>query len=303
LVINDLNGNGILDDPDLVEFGLCTASFVGPRVLLTAAHCTYSHERGGWPDWFVLWPGTNGPDHVPYGFVHAERWYSTTGWIEQQDFLYDFGFVVLPDSEDVGYDTGWFEIGVLTDASLTPPDLWATTIGYPGDKPEGTQWTTAVPTLDEVDTDQFTSQLDQLGGQSGSPIFRQSDEAIFGVISHGTESAQGNFNVSRRMTQDVIGMGNAICEQEGCEIDYFIEQDELTPTPTVTPPAAPTPTPPPTQTPQPTPTPGERPTGPAQPIAGCEYFDATGHNLCEPFLSYWRNNGGLGPVCKVRSIP
>jgi hypothetical protein len=26
---------------------------------------------------------------------------------------------------------------------------------------------------------------------------------------------------------------------------------------------------------------------------GCAYFDATRHSLCEPFLSYWRDNGGL----------
>jgi hypothetical protein len=26
---------------------------------------------------------------------------------------------------------------------------------------------------------------------------------------------------------------------------------------------------------------------------GCAYFDVTRHSVCEPFLSYWRNNGGL----------
>jgi uncharacterized protein YkwD len=26
---------------------------------------------------------------------------------------------------------------------------------------------------------------------------------------------------------------------------------------------------------------------------GCRFFDVTGHTLCEPFLSYWGNNGGL----------
>lgn len=28
-----------------------------------------------------------------------------------------------------------------------------------------------------------------------------------------------------------------------------------------------------------------------QPKAGCQYFHETGHNLCEPFLSYWRSKG------------
>ncbi len=28
-----------------------------------------------------------------------------------------------------------------------------------------------------------------------------------------------------------------------------------------------------------------------QPQAGCQFFDTTGHTVCEPFLSYWRNHG------------
>ncbi|CAN5601281.1 hypothetical protein BH23CHL2_BH23CHL2_21220 [soil metagenome] len=32
---------------------------------------------------------------------------------------------------------------------------------------------------------------------------------------------------------------------------------------------------------------------PAEPQEGCDYYDETGHNLCEPFQSYWANNGGL----------
>jgi thermitase len=28
-----------------------------------------------------------------------------------------------------------------------------------------------------------------------------------------------------------------------------------------------------------------------QPQSGCQYFEATGHSLCEPFLSYWRSHG------------
>jgi hypothetical protein len=28
-----------------------------------------------------------------------------------------------------------------------------------------------------------------------------------------------------------------------------------------------------------------------EPTPGCLFFEATGHTLCEPFLSYWRSNG------------
>ncbi|MBM4413778.1 MAG: hypothetical protein FJ040_10105 [Chloroflexi bacterium] len=33
--------------------------------------------------------------------------------------------------------------------------------------------------------------------------------------------------------------------------------------------------------------------GTESPASGCEYFAVTGYRVCEPFLSYWRKNGGL----------
>lgn len=33
-----------------------------------------------------------------------------------------------------------------------------------------------------------------------------------------------------------------------------------------------------------------------QPTPGCQFFIETGHTLCEPFLSYWRNHGLLDPA-------
>ena len=32
---------------------------------------------------------------------------------------------------------------------------------------------------------------------------------------------------------------------------------------------------------------------PAEPQEGCDYYEETGHNLCEPFQEFWANNGGL----------
>ena len=38
---------------------------------------------------------------------------------------------------------------------------------------------------------------------------------------------------------------------------------------------------------------GTGPFAPAQPIQGCTFFEATGHNLCAGFQSYWQTFGGL----------
>lgn len=32
---------------------------------------------------------------------------------------------------------------------------------------------------------------------------------------------------------------------------------------------------------------------PVDPIEGCNYYEETGHNLCDTFLAYWESNGGL----------
>jgi hypothetical protein len=38
---------------------------------------------------------------------------------------------------------------------------------------------------------------------------------------------------------------------------------------------------------------GTDPRDPVPPMDGCQYFDQTGHNLCQPFLDFWNHNGGL----------
>lgn len=34
-------------------------------------------------------------------------------------------------------------------------------------------------------------------------------------------------------------------------------------------------------------------TDPVDPVEGCNFYEETGHNLCDPFLPFWQNNGGL----------
>ena len=42
---------------------------------------------------------------------------------------------------------------------------------------------------------------------------------------------------------------------------------------------------------------------PAVPIAGCDYHDATQHNVCDAFQTFWNANGGLANFGYALSEP
>ena len=84
---------------------------------------------------------------------------------------------------------GWFGIGVYADADLTASVGNIT--GYPGDQPEGTQW---------YDTHQIASvtpskiyyDIDTMGGQSGSAVYRIVDGKHVGIAVHAYGGATHN---------------------------------------------------------------------------------------------------------------
>ena len=214
IIAFDLN-----DDP----LWTCTGSMIGPAMVATAGHCLYV-PGAGWPANFLIVPGADG-ERAPYGVTLADRFAVPRGWSEAGDHDYDWGIMTLFDP--IGNATGWLELGVMSSASLSSPDLKPFTFGYPGDKPFATQWSATKPALTGVTDTRVYTDLDAYQGQSGSPLVRSSDTRVFAIFSN----EQSNANVATRIRQDMIDSMSTACANWGCTFSYWVEPVSNVPNP------------------------------------------------------------------------
>jgi V8-like Glu-specific endopeptidase len=168
-----------------------TGWFIGPHTLMTAGHVVHIKDSGvpgrdGWVKNIKVMPGRNGAA-LPYGSVTSTFFYSVTGWTGSGDENYDYGAIIIPT--DLGNTTGWFGFGVYSDA-----DLVASTgniAGYPGDKPSGTLWYDARK-IASVTGRKVFYDIDTVGGQSGSAVYRIANGGRYGVAIHAYGGATTN---------------------------------------------------------------------------------------------------------------
>jgi len=166
---------GYLESKDLKgQYESCSATLIGPSTVLTAAHCLYNHDAGGWQDEIFFVPGLNGStaNDAPYGGYEYQDAYVVQGYIDNYQGFYgsvlpwDIGIVTL--KQPVGQNLGW--LGYANYDNLG--DFTANIVGYPGDKPAGTMWRATCNVLSEnVGDGYFQYDCDTFPGSSGSAVY------------------------------------------------------------------------------------------------------------------------------------
>lgn len=158
-----------------------TGTMIDKNHVLTAAHCVYSQDRGGWVESIKVVPGANNGNE-PYGHAWATDIRCYSRWIDFEDGNHDFAVITL--DRDIGLQTGW--MGFYT--TFTWSSIYTgliNTAGYPYDLDNGQNmyWNSGNGYTAHEYTHLF--DLDVEGGQSGSPvwIYDGTDHYILSVVT------------------------------------------------------------------------------------------------------------------------
>jgi len=186
-----------------------TGWFIGPKTLITAGHCVFIKNSGtpgqdGWVKQITVVPGRNGSDS-PFGQVTSSDFHAVTGWTEDGSEEYDYSAIIL--STDLGNQTGWFGFGTYADDDLI--SAMANIAGYPGDKPDGSLWYDAHQ-IDSVKPKKVYYDIDTMGGQSGSGVWREIEGSRYAVAidAYGGTSTNSGTRIDDAVYQNMLDWKN-----------------------------------------------------------------------------------------------
>jgi V8-like Glu-specific endopeptidase len=175
-----------------------TGWFIDERTVVTAGHCVFDAESGGWAKSIEVLPARNG-EMLPFGKTVGTRFRAVDAWIEDREASCDYGAILL--DTDLGRHTGSFKVASLSNAELRsqPVNL----AGYPLDLDSATRLYYHARVISTVGATRLFYDIDTFGGQSGSPLWLDLEhDGPIVVGLHTTGSATTNSGT--RITSEVL---------------------------------------------------------------------------------------------------
>lgn len=175
----------------------------GPRILLTAAHCVMNTDDGDatFANW-IAYPGYyNGRSYNGLSSGWSKIYYSSN-WTSTHSAAYDWCICIL--NSDIGNSVGWNgtqSYGVNSEMN----NLSVRLFGYPYKIGYGErQYCTNGKILNTYDY-YFKSSAEPMGGFSGGPFIRTSDNYVVGLCS-GHWNSTPITSAGVRITQNMINI-------------------------------------------------------------------------------------------------
>jgi len=184
-----------------------TGWFIGPRTLVTAGHCVYMHDHGGFAQQIEVIPGLDGTTR-PFKSVISTNLKSVEGWTKKRNSDFDYGAIVLPNDSMAG--VGAFTYAAVSDELLQSANLNIS--GYPADRDGAARQYFHARKIARVSSRRIYYQVDTFGGQSGAAGWIMVDAATakklgvaqtrIAVAVHTAGSTLNNHGT--RITPDVV---------------------------------------------------------------------------------------------------
>ena len=192
--------------------------------VLTAGHCVYSHDHGGWATSVKVVPGLE-DDYMSYNYAWATILRSYSGWTENGDHRHDWALITI--DRNVGDFTGW--MGRMTADPGNSVYTGALNIaGYPGDKDCGTPGSSGLCMYFDADNGRTATEhnhwyyMDTAPGMSGSPVWvyytNPERRYILTVHAYGDDGSGSNHGT--RLNQDKFDRIITWCNSDTPPTDY-----------------------------------------------------------------------------------